>query len=59
VSDVPVTGTLKVYSLIIGRGQLALQFEGGRVALEGEYRGAYALGAYDLSGLLGASTSGR
>jgi hypothetical protein len=58
-SDVPFTGTLKVYSLVIGRGQLDVQFDGGRVGFEGEYRGAYEVGAYDLSGLLGPGNSGR
>ena len=51
--DVPVQGTLMVPSLVLDVGMMDLQYVGGRMHLEGKYRGAYRLDYFDLAPFLG------
>lgn len=51
-SDVPVTGKLLVYSLVLEQATLSLGFDGGSLQLSGIYRDSFKLGAHQISALL-------
>jgi len=50
--EVPVEGLLMVHSLVLSQGEMDLKFDGGRLSLIGQYRGAYELSSHQLESLL-------